>query len=357
MKHVNAIALLTLIVAVSPVQAQFRECGTVVSDRQMAAERAQIEAGELPTLPVPVVSPFHLPMTIHICRKSNGTGGMTPAAVDSAMRYLNLQYVPVGIQFFQYGSIIYIDNDFFYRIPDSDIARNMLRQQQVVANNINVYFTLLDNLCGQSSFPADDVQGVLMDSACAGSVLNTSTFAHEVGHYLDLYHTHETQFGTECPNGSNCATTGDLLCDTPADPDLSDSVNAACVWTGTATLPPGCGSTPYAPQTNNLMSYSSKTCRNLFTPGQINRMLNTMGGSRLNLHTNVKYVDRDWTGAQNGTPQEPYATVAQALSAAAFQNFIFIKSASYPGALTSLPSNTLIQLHRWNASGTVVIGQ
>ncbi|MBL0071623.1 MAG: hypothetical protein IPP34_07360 [Bacteroidetes bacterium] len=35
-----------------------------------------------------------------------------------------------------------------------------------------------------------------------------------MGHFFGLYHTFETQFGSELANGSNCATTGDLVCDT-----------------------------------------------------------------------------------------------------------------------------------------------
>ncbi len=42
--------------------------------------------------------------------------------------------------------------------------------------------------------------------------------AHEFGHFFGLYHTFEEKFGRELPNGDNCETTGDLICDTPADP-------------------------------------------------------------------------------------------------------------------------------------------
>jgi Pregnancy-associated plasma protein-A len=41
---------------------------------------------------------------------------------------------------------------------------------------------------------------------------------HEFGHFFGLYHTFEEKFGRELPNGEKCETTGDLLCDTPADP-------------------------------------------------------------------------------------------------------------------------------------------
>jgi hypothetical protein len=335
---------------------QFQECATVISEQQREAALAQIARGEEFHPQPPVILPYHLPLTIHICRRGDATGGFRLGQLDTAMVDLNQMFVQAGIQFFQYGQVIYIDNDNFFTVPDS-ARRAQLRMQNVVPNTINVYFSNLVNACGQASFPADPIQGVLIDNGCAGTSLNPSTFAHEVGHYLDLYHTHETWDGTrvECPNGSNCTTTGDLLCDTPADPDLSDSVNVSCEWFGTPTaVPSACDTTRYSPQTNNLMSYSTKTCRTLFTSGQITRMITTLSGSRSNLHLNVRYVDRDWTGNQNGTPQEPFTTVAQAVIAASPGNFIFVKPGSYPETIFR---DTQAHMDRWNSSGVVVIGQ
>ena len=93
----------------------------------------------------------------------------------------------------------------------------------------------------------------------------TSTSAHELGHCLNLLHTHETTRGVEAINGSNCATAGDLVCDTPADPHLiaGDNVNFACDYTG------GNG---FNPATNNIISYSFGFCRDEFTNGQGYRM-------------------------------------------------------------------------------------
>ena len=49
----------------------------------------------------------------------------------------------------------------------------------------------------------------------------TSTVAHEMGHCLGLYHTHNgtgDNNGTpELVNGSNSSTAGDYITDTPAD--------------------------------------------------------------------------------------------------------------------------------------------
>ncbi len=88
----------------------------------------------------------------------------------------------------------------------------------------------------------------------------TSTSPHEIGHCLNLIHTHETVLGIENPNGSNCLTAGDLVCDTPADPKLgTNNVNNNCKYTG---------GNVYNPLTNNIMSYFRAPCRNEITNKQ-----------------------------------------------------------------------------------------
>ncbi|MDQ3143101.1 MAG: zinc-dependent metalloprotease [Bacteroidota bacterium] len=62
------------------------------------------------------------------------------------------------------------------------------------------------------------------------SALNTSIAIHELGHALSLNHTFgdgnngiiSNSSGWECKDGSNAATTGDLITDTPADPFTQD---------------------------------------------------------------------------------------------------------------------------------------
>ena len=108
--------------------------------------------------------------------------------------------------------------------------------------------------------------------------LNGSTFEHELGHYFGLYHTHETAFGSELVNGSNCSTRGDRLCDTPADPRLTGNVdNDGCIYTGTGTDANG---DSYSPSVANIMSYSSKECRVHFSDDQLDRMNFVLNNSR-----------------------------------------------------------------------------
>ncbi len=108
------------------------------------------------------------------------------------------------------------------------------------------------------------------------SVVQSAAFnyEHEMGHALGLYHTFETAYGEECPDGSDCSGDGDLICDTPADfPGSQNSVapGVPCVYTGTQTT--NCDVFPstnfqlYYPSTNNIMSYWTR-CYTQFTPQQ-----------------------------------------------------------------------------------------
>ncbi len=93
-----------------------------------------------------------------------------------------------------------------------------------------------------------------------------NTLAHEIGHLLGLSHTHDGAIEPELVDGSNCSIGGDMLCDTPADPNLSTPgyVIAPCQYVGTVTDANG---DPYTPLLNNVMSYSP--CRaDSLTPQQ-----------------------------------------------------------------------------------------
>jgi hypothetical protein len=230
------------------------ECGTRVPQAQREVEmerlaQAAIAAPEV--LNPPTDAPYYLPLSIHIVRASNGTGGLSENDLYASMADLNRFWQPSGVQFYIYGGIDYINNDTHFNVPNMQANRDALRGVNPVANMINVYFTNLAALNGQSTFTTDAVQGILMDigaSSVASSpgTANISTFSHEMGHYFDLFHTHENwpnNMGTptlvECPSGSNCTTTGDLVCDTSADPGLQAGggfrVDANCAYDNSAT--------------------------------------------------------------------------------------------------------------------------
>ena len=218
-----------------------------------------------------------VPVQLHIIRETGGAGGLSASVYEDALDEVNQFYRNAQIHFYQCAAINYIDDDTYYDYDKSEM--NALDAAHSVANVINIYTTDnctsgANNICGHAQFPGG-LDFVMLDNDCT---INGSTFAHELGHYFFLVHTHEPAFGNELVDGSNCLVAGDLLCDTPADPNLSGEVtDGGCSYTGTATDANGHS---YTPDVNNVMSYVTRPCRYAFTSGQYSRMLNTLQTSR-----------------------------------------------------------------------------
>lgn len=213
-----------------------------------------------------------IPIKAHIIRHSDGSGGLSISELNSAIGNLNTIYAEAYMEFFLCDGINYINEDALCDFKKGD--EKVLIETNNVNGLINIYFTdSIENsseegICGYSDNAGrNDV--IVMKTDCA---TNGSSLAHEMGHFFSLIHTHgpNNTKTTELVDGSNCDTDGDGICDTPADPTLSTtSVNNFCQYTGNETDANGY---KYTPDTNNIMSYSRKGCRNLFTPQQLARM-------------------------------------------------------------------------------------
>jgi hypothetical protein len=356
---------------------EITECGTVVPPGQLEAElagRTDLAGKSMApmALAAPPDAPYYLPMTIHIVHRSNGTDGLPMEQLGVVMQTLNQMWRQVGIQFFIYGDIDHINDDNHFIVPNVDANQDALRNVRVVPNTINVYFANLMDICGQASFPKSSSQGVLLSNSCMNgispSIFGLEVFAHEMGHYFDLLHTDETWKDSngnptrvECPSRDRCTTTGDLLCDTPADPGLfvpKESkvfrVDNNCVYDQSAPIPAGCDSTPYDPPTRNFMSLSRKQCRDQFTVGQIDRILNTLRNkdNRKNLiNSGVRYVNPQASSSNSScTYSSPCRTLAKAVSAAQWGDFIFLKPGNYQ---TSFLGGKQLSLNTWGNTGAV----
>ncbi len=284
----------------SPATAQ-ELCGTRLLPEHVPIVRERIEAG-IYDLPEPWRGALYVPVTFHVVRQSDGTGGLDDVRLVQALDDANLAFANSGIRFCWVGPTDYIDDDDFYFNIDTMAEIDALRTTNVVADTVNIYFT--ENLayeggglCGISSFTFSDVQGVVMRNSCTATEDNHTTFPHEIGHYFDLFHTHETFFGSECPDCVDpdcvCSVAGDLLCDTPADPQLgSHNVDPNCVYFGAETDP--CAGSLYNPEPGNLMSYAPSTCRHWFTNQQNFRMQATLTRLRPELIAGSCPGDNHW---------------------------------------------------------------
>jgi hypothetical protein len=159
----------------------------------------------------------------HVIRESNGSLAFTPRNTDDIINELNLYFNEHQI-FFNSIGVNYIDNSNYINVEENEF--NNLTNIDNNPNALNFY--LVDDMWGSTAGAAYVASNKLVVNNL-WAIYNVA--AHEIGHCLDLYHTHETRFGTEAIDGSNCFTAGDLICDTPADPKLTggNNVNASCI--------------------------------------------------------------------------------------------------------------------------------
>ena len=202
---------------------------------------------------------------VHIVRSSSGIGYSNSIATP-LIEKLNSYYNIHNISFSLIGTD-YIDSDK-YNLMTKKEAENHgsgLYSINTCSNAINLYVISDGTNLGGLLGVADDIPGT-------AAIINSAdyakfTVAHEVGHCLGLYHTHHgtAERGSlpELVNGSNAILAGDYIADTPADPNI---------WSG--GLYAGGNKTDangdkYNPDPRNIMSYSFNRYQNLFTPGQV----------------------------------------------------------------------------------------
>ena len=219
---------------------------------------------------------YILRIYFHVIRSSSGTGGVSTSDVTSAFNRLNSDFNSHGIYFKWDGMIDPIDNDTYYNnSPDTSIF-NVHNH----ANGIDIYlFPPSPNY--QFSGKAHGV-GMNSEYLVVGNYNNvpncmTSTISHEMGHVLNLWHTHHGTYNeggndNPCPelvNGSNSSTCGDYVEDTPADPNIDGMVNGNCGYTGSGT---DANNQTYDPDVDLIMSYARIPCRTRFSTKQGQRM-------------------------------------------------------------------------------------
>lgn len=208
---------------------------------------------------------YTLNIFVHVIRSSSGIGLNKESVSRTIFDKLNDYYASAKINFFLLGSD-YIDFDRYNNSTEDDSGE--IFQQNSHTNAIDIY-VLSDG--ANWEIAAGKADGII-GSACIIVGYNYTNFVvtHEVGHCLGLYHTHhgtsKDESGTpELVNGSNSATAGDFMTDTPADP---------CEWmggmyVGTSTDANG---DYYCPDPTNIMSYSWNYYQNYFSPEQIAKM-------------------------------------------------------------------------------------
>jgi len=117
----------------------------------------------------------------------------------------------------------------------------------------------------------------------SGPSSGNGTADHEVGHYLNLYHTFSgDNEGAACPSGTVVVGTNDDGCDDIARHKRTDSVCPA--YSSTGNTCPGGGSNEYI---YNFMNYSSDPCFQGFSADQKTRCEAAVNGPRAALKTSL----------------------------------------------------------------------
>lgn len=215
----------------------------------------------------------YLPIHFHLVGTDDGTGFYTFDETFRLLCELNVQCEPLGLQFYLDATPTFINNSAYY---DHDwAAGSEMMQNNNIEGVINVY--MVSSPAGNCGYYSLWNDALSVANGCAGT--NSTTLAHELGHYFSMPHTFSGWEGYfdpygvqdgEPPNnqqervdGSNCADAGDGFCDTPAD---YLSYRWGCPYDRDITDPLGLRINP---DEKNYMSYSSDNCARYFSPEQI----------------------------------------------------------------------------------------
>lgn len=205
----------------------------------------------------------------HVIRDSLGIIYHSEADIQEAVTKMNTYFKPICASFkiceFQYH------NNFQYiELTSSDDPKwQEMQIKYHEENRINVYF--VKGLGSASGFA--DFEGITNMDSLGIVIQEPGAIIRYMGRFFGLYPTSEG--GDELVDGSNCATAGDFICDTPADPGENDEVED-CIFTGTMKDVNG---QYYTPDVGNVMSGYDGDCTCGFTAGQLRKMAEVYLGS------------------------------------------------------------------------------
>ena len=183
-------------------------------------------------------STSYVPIKFHLVARSDGSGRIAESEILEQLCVVNDQYAAQDLQFFINDGFNYINNDAVYENPQSqDFVMDIARDRDAV----NVYcVNSAGGGAGVVTLGYYDPRNDWVVMANSATRAAESEFAHELGHFFSLLHPHngwdceqydEALHGNpvnistapcnsravEFEDRTNCNSSGDFLCDTPAD--------------------------------------------------------------------------------------------------------------------------------------------
>ncbi len=279
-------------------------------ERQQSLEKAILQKNKNGNLEKSSTPPYTLPIVVHIVH-DNGVGDIPDAQIVAAVEQLNQAFAHQGYYADQGdGHDTQIQFCLAKRDPNGNATNGITRTNSPLTTfdkdledqalkdlrrwNPNDYINVwvVGAINSSSSGPGvvgyaylASAHGEPFDGiVCEADYFGTSpeknvVFTHEMGHYLNLYHT----FQGGCPN-DDCTSSGDRVCDTPPD----QATFSACGFNSCNSDTDDASSnnpltTNVADRTENYMDYSPFECYHAFTEGQANRMYDAIEMARNSL--------------------------------------------------------------------------
>ena len=261
-------------------------------ERQLAERNRAIQSGLLKVQKTTAI--VTLPVVVHIIH-NNGAENISDLQVLQGIQHLNEAYANSGYYDPSDGVNTNIQFCMAQRDPSNNATNGITRDvspytvmggadyysdDQNVKNinrwnplcyiNIWLVKSIPTSVVGYAYLPSahgSSVDGIIIEAGYFGSSYpNDVVVAHEMGHYLGLYHT----FEGGCTN-NDCTSDGDKVCDTPPDQSTAGISCTSSANSCTTDVLSGFA-TDQNDLTQDYMDYGNFNCMKVFTQGQADRM-------------------------------------------------------------------------------------